>query len=593
VERSTAKRVFQAIFAMHSQGPVRFADLEARLGDADRDLLSAVIFADEVNTTMRAFETQARVAWPAFAIAIGFFFFFLALRTNDYTSVDGALRCLAVFFRGHQFHGNNHLLYLFWVEMWAKLASSVGIRAQDAFQFIRISQAMNAFACAAAVGCVYYLIASLASTTAAVLGSLIFGLSSTVTLQATTSDEAPSGLFFAALALAILVYGLRNNRRAMFFLAGFCMTTALASYEAAGAVVGMAVLLCCFWPSESPGKLVTAIRRLVITGAGSAVGIVVIYGWVYASQGVPVSKMPATLLSPGGSPEVYTGIDLLPSKILNTPFGLIQWLFSALPADYSGTRALLHDLHHSHRWFWFAVVGAGFALLAVIFLLALRSWRRVGFAASGFQVVLVFLAIAFITLPIWAWGPNYAKMWLLPLACLSFAIAVAWDRDRNDHLHRVFTACLAACLVAETARNVPAMIRDHTKPTPCLADARAVAEIVAQDDWVMLDFDNVSTLWTTIYGEKIKSLTLPASTAVEATEWLEKAKAATRTPGHGRLFFVGVLQASRAQWDPFLGARVKIPYELMDEYRKESTLVRRMSTTDPPIELRQYAPLSQ
>jgi DNA primase len=48
VERFTTKRVFQTIFAMHSQGPVRFADLEARLGDADRDLLSAVIFADEV-----------------------------------------------------------------------------------------------------------------------------------------------------------------------------------------------------------------------------------------------------------------------------------------------------------------------------------------------------------------------------------------------------------------------------------------------------------------------------------------------------------------------------------------------------------------
>ena len=48
VERFVTKRVFQAVFAMHSQGPVRFADLEARLGDADRDLLSAVIFADEV-----------------------------------------------------------------------------------------------------------------------------------------------------------------------------------------------------------------------------------------------------------------------------------------------------------------------------------------------------------------------------------------------------------------------------------------------------------------------------------------------------------------------------------------------------------------
>ena len=539
---------------------------------------------------MSSSQPQPPAIWPAITIALSFFLLFLALRTNDYTSVDGATRCLGVFFRGHQFHGNNHLLYPFWVEMWAKANSLVGIRAQDAFQFIRISQAMNAFACAAAAGCVYYLIASLASVKAAVLGSLLFALSSTVTLQATTSDEAPPGLFFATLALVILVYGLRNNRGAVLFLAGFCMTAALASYEAAGAVVGMAVLLCCFWPSDSPRKAVIAFRRLVITGVGSVVGIVVIYGWVYSSEGIPVSKMPATLLSPGGDPEVYTGVNLLPSKIVNMPFGLIQWLFSALPGDYGGTRSLLH---HSHRWFWLGIVGAAFTLLAVIFLLALRSWRRAGFAANAFQMILVFLAVAFISLPIWAWGPNYSKMWLFPLACASFAIAIAWDRDRRDHWHRVFTACLAACLIVEAARNVPTMIRDHTEPTPHLDDARAVAQIVGPDDWVVVDFDEVSTLWATIYGDRIKWLLVPSSNTSEITRWLDDAKKATRTPEHGRLFFLGVLQASRTQWDSFLGARVKIPYELMDEYRRGSALVRRMSIGDPPIELRQYVPSSQ
>jgi len=47
VDRFVTKRVFQAIFAMETAS-FRFADLEGRLADADRDLLSAVIFADEV-----------------------------------------------------------------------------------------------------------------------------------------------------------------------------------------------------------------------------------------------------------------------------------------------------------------------------------------------------------------------------------------------------------------------------------------------------------------------------------------------------------------------------------------------------------------
>ncbi len=60
IDQFTTKRVFQAIFALHSDGgPFRFADLEGRLPDADRDLLSAVIFADEVLEEEKAPE-QAR-----------------------------------------------------------------------------------------------------------------------------------------------------------------------------------------------------------------------------------------------------------------------------------------------------------------------------------------------------------------------------------------------------------------------------------------------------------------------------------------------------------------------------------------------------
>jgi DNA primase len=48
IDRFVSRNVFQALFAMHSDGgPFRFADLEGRLSDTDRDLLSSVLFADE------------------------------------------------------------------------------------------------------------------------------------------------------------------------------------------------------------------------------------------------------------------------------------------------------------------------------------------------------------------------------------------------------------------------------------------------------------------------------------------------------------------------------------------------------------------
>ena len=57
MDRFVTRNVFQALFAMHSDGGVfRFSDLEGRLSDADRDLLSSVVFADEVLEEEKAAE---------------------------------------------------------------------------------------------------------------------------------------------------------------------------------------------------------------------------------------------------------------------------------------------------------------------------------------------------------------------------------------------------------------------------------------------------------------------------------------------------------------------------------------------------------
>ena len=48
IERFVTRQVFQAVFSLHEEGGTfRFGDLEGRLGEADRDLLSTVVFADE------------------------------------------------------------------------------------------------------------------------------------------------------------------------------------------------------------------------------------------------------------------------------------------------------------------------------------------------------------------------------------------------------------------------------------------------------------------------------------------------------------------------------------------------------------------
>jgi DNA primase len=57
VDSFVTKNVFKALFALHTDSTeFRFSDLEGRLSDADRDLLSAVLFADEVLEEEKAAE---------------------------------------------------------------------------------------------------------------------------------------------------------------------------------------------------------------------------------------------------------------------------------------------------------------------------------------------------------------------------------------------------------------------------------------------------------------------------------------------------------------------------------------------------------
>jgi len=539
---------------------------------------------------MKSSTSQATAAALAVALSAGFVLLFLAFRTNHYSSVDGATRCLNVFFNGRQFHGNNHMLYPFIVEQWANLNQLVGNRAQDPFQYLRISQALNSVACALSIGCVCYLIASVAGVRAALLGSLLFGLSSATTLQGTTSNEPPAGVFFALLSLVLLALGRRYSRMSLMFAAGFLMSLALASYEAAGMVVGAAILFCFYWPVSESAKPVAPVRGLAATAAGSALGVMIIYGWAYASQGVPLAKMPSRFLESGGEPSVYTGWAMIPSKAINTLFGLLQWLFRAVPDDYSGVRGLIH---HSHRLPWLAAVIAGFGLAGAIGVLTFQAWRRIGRPLPGIQILMILAICVFITIPLWAWGPNTPKMWLFPQACLAIAVAVPWGlRSLPARAQWALTTCLLICLAVEAVRNLPEVIREHTNPTPYLDDAAAVAQIVAPGDRIVLDFDETSTLWYSFWGNGRIKLLLPASNVAEATEWLDRAKAETRA-GHGRLFFLGLLQIPKALWDPFMGARVKIPYSFLDEYREKTVLLRRLKEGNPQTELRQFIPPPQ
>ena len=510
--------------------------------------------------------------FQAFQLALGFGALYLLLRSRQYMAVDGTLRCLDVYFHpAVRLHGNNHMLYPFWIWLWTRVPSLAGHPISDPLAFVSASQAMNAVASAITVGLLYSLLRAIAGNAYALLGSLLFGFSTAVVLHATNSAEPVVGLMFSMGAAVALVPALLRNSKPLLFLTGILLALALASYQSMVLIAPAIALFCLAWPVTGEQRWRTPAMRLLTVAAGGATGVIVIYGWAYARQGVPWLQMPTKFLAIGGGPEIYAYWSV--SKLVNFPLGYVRNLYFGLPSDYRGIRSLLR---HPQRSLWIASVLFGFAVLTHVWYLIgtglVAAVRRSGLSKMllGAGIPIAMLAVVF---PLLYWGP-YDKLWLQPLALFVVAGGFAFGRaGLSQGRRRALVAGLGVLLVAEVGVNLPQAIADHIHPTPGLNEAREFAAMVGPRDAVVLAFDDISTLWVTFWGQDANVLLLPASRYREAAEWLARTEK-DETQRGGSLYFVGVLDQDRKTWDDFLGNRIGIPYSSFETYRQRAARVR-------------------
>lgn len=519
-----------------------------------------------------AAETNGARSWPiAILLTLGFSVLFMLLRTRQYMAVDGALRCLGVFHDpSNRIHGNNHMLYPFWIWLWTHTAAWAGFATSDWLSFLRLSQAMNAFCAAAAIGILFTVLRAIAGTRYALLGSLQFGLATAVVMHGTNSAEPVTGLLFSMAALGVLIPALRSESLTGLFLVGVLLTLALASYQAMGLVMPLVAFACVCWPET---RWPRAAIRLAVVGAGGILSVVAVYGIAYASIGIAPQGMVRKFLTLDGGSKTYGHFSV--SRLLNVPTGLLRSLFRGVPAEYGGFRSLLSTPHPA---VWILVVLLGLVLLAICAWFVGTGIVREVRESSGSKPLLwagILLTAGAVSFPLAFWDPLYDKLWLLPLAIMAIASAFAF-RPGNFHQNgrRVFVSILVVLTIVEAAVNIPNAIRDHVQETAHLNEAEEVAALVGPRDSILVDFDSVSMLWLSIWGYGRHALVLPGASRSDAVEWLSKAEADATASG-GALFFVSVLDHDRRAWDDFLGRATGISYAEFECYRKEAVILRR------------------
>ncbi len=521
------------------------------------------------------------IIFPFIGVWIVFAFVYLTLRSNQFTAVDGALRGMQVYWRRPPYIGsNNHLLYPANVYAWSEFLKTLGAGWNGPIAFVRLIQAMNAFFGAGAVALVYLLIRRLAGVNAsAMAGALIFGLSHAVLMHAANSAEPVVGLFVSLAASAIAIEGISQNKIGWLMLSGFLLALALANYESmfliAPPLLLMASLLsgpdCA--PEELPfsqldfpsglDEAAIRLKRVFAMAAGFFIGVIAIYGTAFYCAGIHSPRaMILRFLSMGGGRKVYGGWSI--SKAVNFPAGFIGNLFGILPRNYGGLRLLVRE-DRLARLTLILVLGIVLAAAAATIYSGLIQKAR-KFMPRLTVRILLGAGASFVFFPNIYWDPTYDKLWLQPLAVIVVFAAVSADKLEGWR-YKAAGVMAALIIIGEGAINLPKAWAEHTRPTACLEDARAVANLARPTDKVVADFDPVSTLWLALYDDRpSRSLVFPAENPSVSLSTLRDWTNQCGLSGC-RILFINVLTQSRSVWNGFLGNRVGVPYGALDDYR--------------------------
>jgi hypothetical protein len=219
--------------------------------------------------------------------------------------------------------------------------------------------------------------------------------------------------------------------------------------------------------------------------------------------------------------------------------------------------------------------------------------------------------------PLAYWNPLYDKLWLQPLVLLVLAGAVLLRRSRAgapspaqsravgtaqaDAPRRaavdaavplpghgsppmqvpaplgaggrqvlLLVGSIAALSVA--AVNLGSAVRAHVRPTPCVAQASEVARAVGPSDLLVHGWDPVSFAFGVFHGRERRGFDL-VQAAIEggarAADRLVAERRAAQARG-GAVFYLGLVEVGRAEWDAFLGRRAGLPWDALTDARRRA-----------------------
>jgi hypothetical protein len=527
---------------------------------------------------------HAALIWGAFSLI------FIVFGSKQYVAVDGALRCLDVYYSQKLFiHQNNHLLYPVNVYFWHKFLAAFGIYANGPIEYLRLTQMMNAVAAAGCLAILYCLTyAATSSRGISLVVTIGYGFSNAFFSHATNSAEPMAGLLESFLAIGGTALALHTKQRWLLFVSGALFALAMASYQSMALLSPAAAALCLTRPltkgdmsqdgSQKNIRLnINGVWRASLITMGGIIGAALIYGLAYYYSGTHhPGAMIRRFFTIDGGKDIYGGMTI--SKLVMLPLGLTNNIAPVL-WEFAGVKAffLQHGLDRQST----VVLLLMFATLTfLILILYLMLKARIHFNATDKAIYFSsMVALAVTSFVLVYWSSVYDKLWLQPIACIFFLCGFVMRTGVTDKVNfqRYLRAGGIALIVIEAALTMTLKgVPDRFHETTYLPEAKEVAELVGGQDMVVCDWDGLSTTYSAVFRNG-KSVQLPALTSEsgpdEALKKILQDILQTQRGG-GQVYFLNILDIPEKSWNSFLGNRLGLDYYKLDDYRKNTEIVK-------------------
>lgn len=524
-----------------------------------------------------------RIFYPLL-VTISFLSLYSTFNSNQYTAVDGALRCVQVFRVSQPYiHGSDHMLYPIHVYLWFHFWRILGIEVQDVFQYISLIQRMNAFAAALSLGLFSLMLLHLTdSLKISIFGTLALGFSSAFIHHATNSAEPMVGFFLSLVALIISYAAVQQDRYVLYYLGSFFLVYAMATYQSMFAVFPGILIMIFVLLFDAGNRTRHIIKRLFTYTLFCLINIVILYGSAYYYLGDRSQfHSIARLFLPGfyvGS--IYGGLSF--DSLIGIAFGIIEALFYS--KEWLQDASSLLEISMMQINIFTLVKIISYMVLAVLWISIFYFYKNnlQEIAVSSRNALLVVLSmVVFVLIPPFYFFPTYDKLWLQPLVfiitflCLT-TVAIEQRKSVPKKMLNITWFSFVGFLMLYNSYTV--LIPSHFKPTQYLKEAREVGTIVSSQDLLVCGWDGVSLLVSN-FEKSENTFIVPFVALVMKSDSkgllsaLEGRIMETRR-AQGKVFFLGILDLNEQAWNAFLGHRLKHDYHLFDVYRERVKLIR-------------------